>query len=433
MDIPAKTILIETEKAYFVKATDDLGFWIPKRFYSFGKKLVSVPDDFEIKLRAFEIDSAKTRYYGDLRVKIVDENEFKPLRLTKERLDTIKKINSLDKEEVELREKAKKGVFKSKNEADETYKNIAKNEAKIKELEASIKTTDKTTETKKANKKTKQEKKPNTMREIKSPIAIEKQLEKDLVNFSAKINKSVKFWGLANFNKNFDKNTAKQLSFEFNKLTEYWEKEAKEVGKNLSRKFANFVKKYVNSKFLSENASFNKKGLSKLEKNQLSAIYEQNLGLIKTIPRDIIERYKETLLNKIGTFDREALEKQAKTISGISKRRAKLIARDQTQKAVSNYQSARAEALGFEYYMWQTAQDERVSKGKGGHRQLNGRIYKYSEPTAIIDTYGNKGKPSERVNCRCVALSLYLEQDETLKLVKDSEAGDYYKIVKKSV
>lgn len=281
-----------------------------------------------------------------------------------------------------------------------------------------------------AKKKSKESIKPKTTKEIKTPLAIEKQFEKELIKFSEKVNNSVKFWGIANFNKNFNKNTAKQLSIEFNKLAEYWESEAKEFGKSLSKKFASFIKKYVNSKFLTENPSFNKR-LSKLEKNQLTAIYERNLSLIKTIPSHTIESYKETMLNQVDNFNREALEKQAKTISGISKRRAKLIARDQTQKAVSGYQRARAEALGFEYYVWKTSQDERVSKGKGGHRQLNGRIYKYSNPTAIIDSYGNKGNVSERPNCRCIALSLYLNQDEELKLVKDSENGDYYKIIKK--
>lgn len=241
--------------------------------------------------------------------------------------------------------------------------------------------------------------KPTTTKEIKSPLAIEKQFEKELVKFSQKVNNSVKFWSIANFNKNFNKNTAKQLSIEFNKLLEYWESEAKEFGKIQSKKFASFIKKYVNSKFLAENANFNKRGLSKAEKNQLTAIYERNLSLIKTIPSHTIESYRETMLKQVDNFDREALEKQAKTIAKISKRRAKLIARDQTQKAVSGYQRARAEALGFEYYVWQTSQDERVSTGKGGHRQLNGRIFKYSEPTAIIDAYGNKGNVSDRVNC----------------------------------
>lgn len=282
-----------------------------------------------------------------------------------------------------------------------------------------------------AKQKNKDSIKPTTTKEIKSPLAIEKQFEKELVKFSQKVNNSVKFWSIANFNKNFNKNTAKQLSIEFNKLLEYWESEAKEFGKIQSKKFASFIKKYVNSKFLAENANFNKRGLSKAEKNQLTAIYERNLSLIKTIPSHTIESYRETMLKQVDSFDREALEKQAKTIANISKRRAKLIARDQTQKAVSGYQRARAEALGFEYYVWQTSQDERVSTGKGGHRQLNGRIFKYSEPTAIIDAYGNKGNVSDRVNCRCVALSLYLNQDEDLKLVKDSENGDYYKIVKK--
>lgn len=81
--------------------------------------------------------------------------------------------------------------------------------------------------------------------------------------------------------------------------------------------------------------------------------------------------------------------------------------------------------------MWVTANDERVSTGKGGHKQLNGRIYRYDTPTAIIDSYGNKGHCSERVNCRCTQVSVILEPSQEFKKIKDSLNGDYYIITNK--
>ena len=129
-------------------------------------------------------------------------------------------------------------------------------------------------------------------------------------------------------------------------------------------------------------------------------------------------------MNNVNNFDREQIYRLAKTYQGISNRRAKTIARDQTQKAVSSFTQARAEQLGFEYYEWVTAGDERVSKE---HYHLNGRVYRYDTPTAKIDSYGNVGHPSQRVNCRCIAVSVIMDNKKAHK-VKDAKYGDYYVI-----
>ncbi|HFW6576139.1 TPA: phage minor head protein [Campylobacter jejuni] len=273
--------------------------------------------------------------------------------------------------------------------------------------------------------------KPTTLKNIKSSYALEMDYYKKLKDLSIKINKSVLWWAMARYNKTFNKNISKQLSFEFNELLNEWEKKTDFIADALAKKISKNTEKYVNLKFTAQNKDFNINSRTQAIKNQLQAIYEKNYELIKTIPSEIIERYRSAFLNNIGSFDREAIYKQAKTFQGISNRRAKTIARDQTQKAVSGYTQARAQQLGFEYYQWVTAGDERVSTGKGGHRTLNGRIYKYSEPSAIVDSYGNKGHPSTRVNCRCTQVSIIQQPNQEFKLIKDSVAGDYYILVEK--
>ena len=105
-----------------------------------------------------------------------------------------------------------------------------------------------------------------------------------------------------------------------------------------------------------------------------------------------------------------------------------MIARDQTQKAVSDFTQARSSQLGFTHYKWVTSHDERVSQE---HKHLDGRIYAYDNPTAIIDSYGNLGNPSQRPLCRCVCVSVILEHNQELKLIKDGKYGDYYVIKEK--
>jgi len=245
---------------------------------------------------------------------------------------------------------------------------------------------------------------------------------------------------VASINKNLDKNTPKQLTIEFNKLLKEWQSKINKSAVNIARRLQRQLKGYVdiNLQAQLENTPLKDSAKSALAitpplvKSALTSSYEANIALIKSIPNDIISRYKQGFLQGIANFDREALLKLARQYEGISYKRAKLIARDQVAKGISNYQNARAQELGFKYYMWITSNDERVSKGEGGHIYLNNRIYAYDNPTAIIDSYKNKGHPAQRVNCRCSAISVMPSPTQELKLVKDSAHGDYYELVEKS-
>lgn len=272
---------------------------------------------------------------------------------------------------------------------------------------------------------------PKTLKSIKPNMALEKDYTKRLLKLTTDINKSFAYWSLATANKNLNKNISKQLQINFNKLMKQWEPKVNEIAKSEAERLSKQSAKYVNINLVKQNQAFALKRTPKDVSQALNAIYERNYNLIKTIPQDIKERFQSVFLNNVNTFDREAIEKQIKVISGISDRRAKVIARDQTQKAVTQYHAAREQNLGFEYYVWETSADEKVSTGKGGHRQLQGRIYRYDEDTAIVDSYGNVGHPSQRTNCRCRRRAVILQPDQTVKKVKDSRSGNYYVIVDK--
>lgn len=280
--------------------------------------------------------------------------------------------------------------------------------------------------------------KPHTLKPTKPSKAIERDFAKKLKALTQKVNNSVSYFALASIAKNLDKNAPTQLRFKLNALLKQWDSKVGDLAKIWAARFAKQIGDYVD---LSMRGKIDKSLYTDIErafavkkaqlKTAISSIYERNLYLIKSIPHDVISRYEQGFMNGIQNFDREALLKQAKQYEGISLRRALLIARDQTSKATNDYHNARASELGFEYYIWQTSQDERVSTGKGGHIHLNGRIYKYAEPTAIIDSYGNVGHCGQRVNCRCVGVSVLLMPNQTLKRKKDKN-GDFYEIVDKS-
>ena len=276
--------------------------------------------------------------------------------------------------------------------------------------------------------------KPKKLKPIEKNIGIEREFNKALREFSKEVLKSVHYWSIAQINKykrGDITNISKVLSIEFSDLLKSWDKKSEVFAKKLSNAINDRIKNYVDLGFKKQGKEYVLETLSRKSAQVLNANILQSMALIKSIPREIIEKYQVVLYNNITDFDLEATEKTLKNISKVTLARVKTIARDQTAKALENFASARAMDLGFEYYIWQTAKDERVSKGKGGHNQLEGRIYRYDTPTAVIDSYVNKGHCSQRVNCRCLSSPLFLEPNQTLKLVRDSNAGDYYVLVKK--
>lgn len=272
------------------------------------------------------------------------------------------------------------------------------------------------------------------LKPIKSNVGLGRLYRKSLVGFTNTMLKSVRYWSVAQINKynrGEIKNVSKALKIEFEELLKAWNDKAEIFGARINAILEKRIKSYVDNAYIAQNPNFKITRLDTISKQNLQSMLLQNLSLIKSIPQEIIKKHEVVLYNSVNNFDRKNLAKQLKNISNIENNRIKLIARDQIAKAIESYSSARAQDLGFEYYVWNTSKDERVSKGEGGHNKLEGRIYAYDTPTAIIDSKGTKGHPAQRVNCRCVATALFLEANQELKLVRDSKAGDYYEIVKK--
>ena len=268
--------------------------------------------------------------------------------------------------------------------------------------------------------------KPKTLEPMKSSIAIERKLSKTLARFSNSVNRSVFKYILSELK--MERNIPQAFFNSLDNLEARLTQTAKDIGAATTNGFIASIEKLVNASYKRQGLEFSIMGRSEIVEKTIFKSYNSILDLIVSIPSQIVGAYKQELLNGVGDFNRERIAQIAENIGGVSRLKAELIARDQTHKATTNYAMARASSLGFDYYVWDTSHDERVSTGKGGHKQLQGRIYRYDKDTAIVDSYGNVGHCGSRVNCRCVPLTLMLEPNQKLKLVKDSYAGDYYVI-----
>lgn len=151
---------------------------------------------------------------------------------------------------------------------------------------------------------------------------------------------------------------------------------------------------------------------------------EEMRTILRTIPEKYIDSVQKATFQsffQIPLPENRSLLEEIIELSGIAYERAKVIARDQTNKFTSVLAEARQTDLGIEEYIWRTAEDQRVvgnPSGKypkvydpmmhGNHFARNGKIFRWDSPP-------EDGHPGWAIQCRCYAEPI-LDMDK-VKLV----------------
>lgn len=126
---------------------------------------------------------------------------------------------------------------------------------------------------------------------------------------------------------------------------------------------------------------------------------ERNLALIKSLAAEKVARVKRLLEESPGSRV-ETLAKRIGEETGASRRRAELLARDQTLKLNAQVAQARHQAAGVTEYVWRTSRDERV---RSRHKALEGTRQSYAEPPVVDPRTGRRAHPGDDYQCRCTA------------------------------
>lgn len=198
----------------------------------------------------------------------------------------------------------------------------------------------------------------------------------------------------------------KQSAETFARTFEYWGVAMLAVllgnTEKIANKWLNIVKEDVSKSVQKSILGFEAEKLSAkyINNDNLRLILHRNVQLIRNASTQTLTNIENILYD--GVIAREKwrdIKKELMHQKEVGRKRIKTIARDQTAKAREAINRQEQEALGIEYFKWVTVGDERVSKE---HRKLNGKIYKWgdvAERLPVIDSYGNVGYPSDRVNC----------------------------------
>lgn len=101
--------------------------------------------------------------------------------------------------------------------------------------------------------------------------------------------------------------------------------------------------------------------------NIMTSALQENVSLVTSIPDEYLKRIESIVYTGMqsGRYP-TAIAKDLQEATGVSWRRAKVIARDQVAKINSAVDSERSQNLGIEYYRWSTSSDLRVSGNPSG-------------------------------------------------------------------
>ncbi len=136
---------------------------------------------------------------------------------------------------------------------------------------------------------------------------------------------------------------------------------------------------------------------------------ETNAGLIKSIPKEFLDEFKDTVYREyISGSSITDLSKQIRERYGVSKSKSRMLARDQVGKLNAQITQHQQQNVGSNKYKWKTAGDGRV---RNRHKELNNKICSWDDPPVVDKRTGRKAHPGEDYQCRCIAIPVFdLEQ-----------------------
>lgn len=138
----------------------------------------------------------------------------------------------------------------------------------------------------------------------------------------------------------------------------------------------------------------------------LEAAVYNNVQLIKSIPAQYLGQVENIVLTNTRAGNRSsAMVKALQEQYGVTQRRAKMIARDQTAKVNGDLNAKRQQVAGFPYFQWVTSNDERV---RDRHEDIAEKVTEYGPGVYRWDNppLSDKGIPiipGNDYQCRCTA------------------------------
>lgn len=259
-----------------------------------------------------------------------------------------------------------------------------------------------------------------TIRPLRPSAGLEAWYRRELKKAVKEMSHSVEYWLRAVYRRREDEIIAEDASPAWNiwedlkKTMRRWQKYFDELGERLARRFVGRLSKAEKSRFEQalKDAGWTVKFRTPRGVNNIlqSAIIE-NVKLIKNLPEKYFMDVQSACSIAIQNGkDLAFLEHELRKIEGINERRARTIARDQSNKITAALDREHASNLGITDAVWVYTYGSKEPRHT--HVEMDGKRFKLSE--GLYDPnpkVARKIQPAELINCRCMYRMLLPEMD----------------------
>ncbi len=180
-------------------------------------------------------------------------------------------------------------------------------------------------------------------------------------------------------------------------------------GKVLAEKMVKGAKKtsdttlHESIKKLTGGMTLSTKVLTSTMKDVMTASVAENVALIKSIASEYQQKVQGQVMRSITTGNGlKDLIPALERYQGITERRAKNIALDQTRKAYSSLNKAGMLNVGLREFEWAHSGGGRDPRED--HIAMDGQIYSFDNLPVIDQRTGTTGIPGQAPNCKCTMI-----------------------------
>ena len=256
------------------------------------------------------------------------------------------------------------------------------------------------------------------LRPVHPNIGIEKAYAKRMEALVDAMHRSIMWWVVSAYKNNppatmaMDDTTSTQLNRVIKKLTRYWLRKFQDAAKQMAVYFAQQAQQRTDSNLqtiLKESGFAIDFKLTGAMREVLGASIQENVSLITSMAQQYLKEIEGITMRSVQVGgDLKAMSDQLETRYKMTKKRARLIARDQNAKANAAVTRTRQLELGIKQAQWLHSHGGKTPRPT--HVAMDGKLYDIEKGMWDKDALG-KGKgayvfPGWLINCRCVSRSV---------------------------
>jgi SPP1 gp7 family putative phage head morphogenesis protein len=251
--------------------------------------------------------------------------------------------------------------------------------------------------------------KEKTLKAVRASAGIEAEYRKKLLALTDEMAKSYAWFLKASYRAHppaiaQDETPAAALQKELKSLGIRWEKRFNESAPKLARYFTLSTSRRSEAalkKILRDAGISVRFQMTPALRDILAATVHENTGLIKSIPAQFHTQVEGIVFRSVvAGHDLSTMTKELQAKFGVTRRRAELIARDQSSKATSAFNRARS--IDAQLYNHKWLHSLAGKEPRPEHVKMNGKEFDIRK--GMYDSHEGKWiQPGELIRCRCVS------------------------------